>query len=290
MKIYFMETQIQIILSLLINQVRLESMLLIQFTKQYLWLAQVYKSIDYYTHTIPDYLTAPEISGTQAPSVSSDIYQLGILLMLVSFQCAQEKLDASFVKRVLENKQILESSQEVKFQKCQDSDYPHLYSACQLDLIKQMTEKDSNKRIQVQDAMKHAWFINTKDKLKIQKQYFNKCLPSLKTIIEMVEQSEQDIRRKSLQQSGINLIHQMGSIQKYEFSPYRQLQSEFSPLRKTSESQNEIVDEEHQISNLIDQLNNKQYLMLPSQYNHLNQANNQLRLIQSENNFDQFQV
>ncbi|CAK70673.1 unnamed protein product (macronuclear) [Paramecium tetraurelia] len=248
------------------------------------------KSIEYYVHTIPDYLVAPEINDTQAPSVSSDIYQLGILLLLVSFQCASEKLDGSFVQKVLKNKQFLVSSQEIKFQKCQDSDYPHLYSACQLDLIKKMTEKDPTKRIQVQDAMKHAWFINTKDKLKMQKQYFNKHLPSLKTIIEMVEQSEQDIRRKSLQQSGINFTHQMVSIQKYEFSPYRQQQPEFSPLKKTSESLNEIVDEEHQISNLIDQLNNKQYLMLPSQYNHLNQANNQLRFIQSENNLDQFQV
>ncbi|CAD8147906.1 unnamed protein product [Paramecium pentaurelia] len=246
------------------------------------------KSIDYYLHNICDYLIAPEINENQAPSVSSDIYQLGILLMLVSFYSMQDNLNPLFIQRILQNKQTLISSQEIKFQQYQNSDYPYLFSACQLELIKQMTEKDPNKRITVQDAIKHAWFINTKDKVKMQKQNFNKHLPSLKTIIEMVEQSDKDIKRKSLQST--NFIHQMVSIQKYEFSPYRQQQPEISPLKKTSESLTEIVDEEHQISDLIDQLNNKQYLMLPSQYNHLNQANNQLRLIQTENNIDQSQV
>ncbi|CAD8091641.1 unnamed protein product [Paramecium primaurelia] len=248
------------------------------------------KSIDYYVHAVPDYLHAPEIKENQIPSVCSDIYQIGIILMLVSFYGMQQKLNNSFIQRILNNKETLISQQQVKFQKCQDSDFPYLFSACQLDLIKQMTEKDPNKRIQVQDALKHAWFINTKDKIKMQKQNFNRHLPSLKTIIEMVEQSDYDIKRKSLQTTGINFIHQMVSIQKYEFSPFAQQQPELSPLRKTSESLNEVIDEEHQISNLIDQLNNKQYIMLPSQFNHFNQTKNQLRLVQTENNLDQLHI
>ncbi|CAK87779.1 unnamed protein product (macronuclear) [Paramecium tetraurelia] len=245
------------------------------------------KQIDYYLNIVPDYLLAPEINENQTPSVCSDVYQLGIILMLVSFYSISQKLNNSFIERVLNNKEILTSQQQIKFQKCQDSDFPYLFSACQLDLIMQMTESDPSKRIQVQDALKHAWFINTKDKIKTQKQNFNRDLPSLKTIIEMVEQSDYDIKRKSLQSTAINFKL---PLQKYEFSPYVQQQPELSPLRKTSESLNEVLDEEHQISNLIDQLNNKQYIMLPSQYNHFTQAKSQLRLVQTENNLDQLHI
>ncbi|CAD8096708.1 unnamed protein product [Paramecium sonneborni] len=247
------------------------------------------KSIDYYINNVPGYLIAPEINENQTPSINSDIYQLGIILMIVSFYGISQNFNNQFIKWVLNNMETFISQQEIKFQKCLDSDFPYLFSACQLDLIKKMIDKDQKKRIQVQDALKHAWFINTKDKIKMHKQHYNKNLPSLKTIIEMVEQSEYDIKRKSLQTTGFNFINQMASLQKYELSSFAQQQPASSPHRKTSESLNELIDEEHQISNLIYQLNNKQFLMLPSQNNHFNQTKNQSKLIETENNLDQFQ-
>lgn len=40
-----------------------------------------------------------------------------------------------------------------------------------------------------------------------------------------------------------------------------------SPMRKVSESQSDILDEEHEISNLIGKLNNKKFNMMPLEMN-----------------------
>ncbi|CAD8181095.1 unnamed protein product [Paramecium pentaurelia] len=251
-------------------------------------------NLDFYLNFIPKYLIAPEIQSQQdIPSVKSDIYQLGMIFLLVSFYSKGQQFNRQYISKISQTRKELIKQQEINFQKCRDSDFPNLYSACQLDLIKKMTDNDPDKRISVNDAIKHAWFINTRDKLKSQKiQSMKRNLPSLKTIIEMVEQSEQDIRRKSFQVSNVqynkNKLECATSIQHLDHSPFHQ-QQDASSLVKSFESQNEIIDEEHEISNLIFKLNNKQYNMMPSLLGHIIQDKNQYRLTQSKNHLSQFQ-
>ncbi|CAD8096196.1 unnamed protein product [Paramecium sonneborni] len=246
-------------------------------------------NLEFYLNSIPNYLLAPEIQTCQdLPSVKSDIYQLGMIFLMVSFYAKGSIFNRQYISKIFQSRKELIKQQEVNFQKCRNSDFPNLYSACQLDLIKKMIENDPDSRISVNDAIKHAWFINTKDKLKSQKiQQMNRNLPSLRTIIEMVEQSEQDIRRKSFQVSNLQCskkkLECATSIQQFDFNAFQQ-QQDTSPIAKSFESQNEIIDEEHEISNLILNLNNKQYRMMPSF-----EDKNQYQIVQPQNQLPQFQ-
>ncbi|CAD8096075.1 unnamed protein product [Paramecium sonneborni] len=251
-------------------------------------------NLDFYLNSIPNYLLAPELQSFQdLPSVKSDMYQLGMVFFLISFYSKGQIFNRQYITKMSQSKRELIKQQENNFQKCRDSDFPNLYSACQLDLIKKMIDNDPERRISVNDAIKHAWFINTKDKLKSKKiQSMNRNLPSLRTIIEMVEQSEQDIRRKSFQLSNVQyskkILECATSIQQLDFNTLQQ-QQEASPIVKSLESQNENIDEEHEISNLIYKLNNKQYFMMPSLLGHLIQDKNQYRLVQPKNHLPSFQ-
>ena len=57
----------------------------------------------------------------------------------------------------------------------------------------------------IKEATKHHWFVNVKNKIKSMKheRKRKKPLPSLRTIIELREQSEMDIRMTIIQ-SGLN--------------------------------------------------------------------------------------
>ncbi|CAD8191306.1 unnamed protein product [Paramecium pentaurelia] len=251
-------------------------------------------NLNFYLDSIPNYLIAPEILSQQdQPSVKSDIYQLGMIFLIVSFFAKGQSYNRQYISKISQSRIELIKQQEINFQQYKNSDFPYLFSACQLDLIKKMTENDPNKRISVNDALKHAWFINTKDKLKSQKQQsINRNLPSLKTIIEMVEQSEYDIRRKSLKlsiiQQGKNKLECATSLKQFDFNAFQQ-QQDANYLVKSLESQNEIIDEDHEISNLIFKLNDKQFRMMPSSLSHFIQDKNQYRLTQPNNHLTQFQ-
>ena len=66
-----------------------------------------------------------------------------------------------------------------------------------------MLNPDSAQRISLSEASKHHWFVNVKSKIKGMKieRKRKKPLPSLRTIIELREQSELDIRHTILLQN-----------------------------------------------------------------------------------------
>jgi calcium-dependent protein kinase len=77
-----------------------------------------------------------------------------------------------------------------------------------LDLLRKLLEPDASKfliiwdkRLAIKEATKHHWFVNVKSKIKSLKveRKRKKPLPSLRTIIELREMSEMDVRMTIIQ-------------------------------------------------------------------------------------------
>lgn len=70
-----------------------------------------------------------------------------------------------------------------------------LYSISQIDLMIRLLQPDPEKRPTIEETLKHHWFVNIKSKIKPKKDERKiKILPSLRTIIELREHSEIDLK------------------------------------------------------------------------------------------------
>ncbi|CAD8106018.1 unnamed protein product [Paramecium primaurelia] len=152
-------------------------------------------TLSIYKQSTPNYLIAPEIQDGINPSTQTDIYQLGVILGLITFFNYTKPFNIDYFNNQGDKlmQLILEQEKLITKQKF-SQDYPQLFSISQLDLIKRMIQPNHNLRISINDALKHVWLINNKEK-KIQK-FITKqmALPSLRTIIE-IKDSECDIKK-----------------------------------------------------------------------------------------------
>ncbi|CAD8096343.1 unnamed protein product [Paramecium primaurelia] len=148
-----------------------------------------------YIQSTPAYLIAPEIKQGITPSIQTDIYQLGMILGLLTFYNFSQTFNQNYFQQQSSCLMQLIIEQEKLILKQKESyDYPQLFSISQLDLIKRMIQPNPNLRININDALKHVWLINNKEK-KIQKLIPNQiAFPSLRTIIE-IKDSECDIKK-----------------------------------------------------------------------------------------------
>ncbi|CAK62903.1 unnamed protein product (macronuclear) [Paramecium tetraurelia] len=160
-----------------------------------------------YIHQTPNYLIAPEIHEGACPSSSTDIYQLGVILGLITFFNYTQPFKMNYYQSYAENLMELIIEQENLITKQKFSqEYPQLFSISQLDLIKKMIQPNPNLRISINDALKHVWLINNKEK-KMQKLMAKQmALPSLRTIIE-IKDSECDLKKTTNNFSEENIPH-----------------------------------------------------------------------------------
>ncbi|CAD8066441.1 unnamed protein product [Paramecium sonneborni] len=132
---------------------------------------------------------APEIKqGIAKPSVESDVYQIGIVLYFLTFYIHQKRKDERVDRIQLD---LIDKAEEYLSQLDKNTQYKYkmVYCASQLDLLRRLLDKKEN-RIRLEEAMKHHWFVNIKQKLKPKIERRKQHLPSLKTIIELCEQNE----------------------------------------------------------------------------------------------------
>lgn len=136
------------------------------------------------------------------PGILSDLYQLGVLIYMVTFfRGVDKKADPIEVyERVLKNfkldQELLEQTK--KELNCMLQSYNsshshplfiHVFASSQIDLIQKLL-----KGCRLQEAINHPWFINAKQKAKGAKKQNKIGLPSLQTIVEIKEHmSEQDV-------------------------------------------------------------------------------------------------
>ncbi|CAD8106777.1 unnamed protein product [Paramecium sonneborni] len=153
------------------------------------------KTISKYIQSTPNYLIAPEINNGINPSTQTDIYQLGIILGLITFFNYNQTFNIDYFQfQTSKLMQLIIQQEKLILKQKQSQDYPQLFSINQLDLIKRMIQPNPNLRISINDALKHVWLINNKEK-KIQKLTTQQMVfPSLRTIIE-IKDSECDIKK-----------------------------------------------------------------------------------------------
>ncbi|CAD8072234.1 unnamed protein product [Paramecium sonneborni] len=145
--------------------------------------------LDQYLSNVHESYIAPEIQqGIAKPSVESDIYQIGIVLYFLTFYVHQKRKDERVDKIQFD---LIDKAEEYLSQLDKNTQYKHkmVYCASQLDLMRRLLDKKEN-RIKLEEAIKHHWFINIKQKLKPKVERRKQHLPSLKTIIELCEQNE----------------------------------------------------------------------------------------------------
>ncbi|CAK79861.1 unnamed protein product (macronuclear) [Paramecium tetraurelia] len=152
--------------------------------------------LDQYLSNVHESYIAPEISqGIAKPSIDSDLYQIGIVLYFLTFFVHQKRKDERVdrIQMELIDKAEEHLSQLNKNTQCNNvlikDKYQMVYCASQLDLLRRLLDKKEN-RIKLEEAIKHHWFINIKQKLKPKIERRKQHLPSLKTIIELCEQNE----------------------------------------------------------------------------------------------------
>ncbi|CAD8065467.1 unnamed protein product [Paramecium primaurelia] len=152
-------------------------------------------TIDQYKKSIEINYLAPEIlEGTSNPSIETDLYQIGIVLYFLTFYIKQDKDDGKMdqIKMELINQMeeyFIEVSKIQSKQINLQQEYKMAYSPSQLDLLKRLLER-KDQRVKLEEAMKHHWFVNIKQKFKPKQERRKQHLPSLNTIIELCEQSE----------------------------------------------------------------------------------------------------
>ncbi|KAM3127740.1 hypothetical protein pb186bvf_020172 [Paramecium bursaria] len=214
---------------------------------------QFEKDIDYYICSTV--FVAPEVKNNNIePSIETDIYQVGIVLALLSLNRGQNQkyYDQTYV---LENLYDIIKQEEKLFQESKNSNYTMLYSFSQLELIKKMTNPQREYRLSLQDSIKHHWFINMKDKIKDRSNVF----PSLRTIIEI---SEHEINNKSYMQVNQNQRSKFGR----KFNPQLSIAilspHDIQQIENIQETG--IFDEEHHLGQLMGYLNQIVF-MKPSQ-------------------------
>ncbi|CAD8088327.1 unnamed protein product [Paramecium sonneborni] len=152
-------------------------------------------TLNLYKQTTQTYYLAPEIiDGISNPSINTDLFQIGVVLYYLTFYI---KLDRNFIKNDQIKMELINELEEQflnasKFQFQQmnlKQIYKMAFSASQLDLLKRLLEKQ-DQRIKLEEAMKHCWFVNIKQKFKPKYERKKQHLSSLNTIIELCEQSE----------------------------------------------------------------------------------------------------
>ncbi|CAK74626.1 unnamed protein product (macronuclear) [Paramecium tetraurelia] len=152
-------------------------------------------SIEQYKQSIELPYLAPEIlEGSSNPSIDTDLYQIGAVLYQLTFYIKSDKDDVKqdSIKMELINKmeeQFIEASKIQAKQINLQQEYKMVFSTSQLDLLKRLLEK-RDQRVKLEEAMKHHWFVNIKQKFKPKQERRKQHLPSLNTIIELCEQSE----------------------------------------------------------------------------------------------------
>ncbi|CAD8102061.1 unnamed protein product [Paramecium primaurelia] len=130
----------------------------------------------------------------QIPGIHSDLYQLGVLLYIITFytkinqdlkrKSDPYKLFLKYMKELVIKYELIDETIEVLTQmKTPDQQFVHVFSSSQLDLIKKLLSNCS-----LSDALTHQWFVNAKQKAKPHNQ--RQGLPTLKTIIELKEASD----------------------------------------------------------------------------------------------------
>ncbi|CAD8213033.1 unnamed protein product [Paramecium octaurelia] len=182
---------------------------------------KVNDKLDWILNRAVESFLAPEIFEGIAPNIATDIYALGCVLYFMTYydpkkyELTNEEKDFYTVMdsfEILTNR-IDESEQKLKVGFQQNQSKSNV-SSSQLDLLRKMLEQDSSK-LTIKDATKHHWFVNVKSKIKSLKveRKRKKPLPSLRTIIELREMSEMDVRMTIIQQqqSGLNAINHMNS-------------------------------------------------------------------------------
>ncbi|CAD8149181.1 unnamed protein product [Paramecium octaurelia] len=145
--------------------------------------------LDHYFSNVHESYIAPEIKqGIAKPSIDSDLYQIGVVFYYLTFFIHQKRKDErvdriqmELIDKAEEHLSLLDKNAQYK--------YKMVYCASQLDLLRRLLDKKEN-RIKLEDAIKHHWFINIKQKLKPKIERRKQHLPSLKTIIELCEQNE----------------------------------------------------------------------------------------------------
>ncbi|CAD8075132.1 unnamed protein product [Paramecium sonneborni] len=151
------------------------------------------ESLNIYKKITQNNYLAPEIlDGQSNPSINTDLFQIGVVLYYLTFyNKVCQKNDQ--IKMTLINELEEQFKNESKFQSQQidlKQQFKMAFSASQLDLLKRLLE-GKDQRITLDEAMKHHWFINIKQKkFKPQQEIIKQHLPSLNTIIELCEQSE----------------------------------------------------------------------------------------------------
>ncbi|CAD8195402.1 unnamed protein product [Paramecium octaurelia] len=182
---------------------------------------KVNDKLDWILNRAVESFLAPEIFEGIAPNISTDIYALGCVLYFMTYYDSKKyeiKNEDKDFYNVMDNFEIQknridESEQQLKvgFQQNQQKSK---VSSSQLDLLRKMLETDASK-LTIKEATKHHWFVNVKSKIKSLKveRKRKKPLPSLRTIIELREMSEMDVRMTIIQQqqSGLNALNHMNS-------------------------------------------------------------------------------
>ncbi|CAD8101983.1 unnamed protein product [Paramecium primaurelia] len=145
--------------------------------------------LDQYLSNVHESYIAPEIKQSNAkPSIDSDLYQIGIVLYYLTFFVHHKKKDERVDRIQFE---LIDKAEEHLSQLDKNNQYKYkmVYCASQLDLLRRLLDKKDN-RIKLEEAIKHHWFINIKQKLKPKVERRKQHLPSLKTIIELCEYNE----------------------------------------------------------------------------------------------------
>ncbi|KAM3142552.1 hypothetical protein pb186bvf_005454 [Paramecium bursaria] len=201
---------------------------------------------------------APEIFEGIAPNIQTDLYSVGCILYFMSFydpkkyEVTNEEKDYYNVMDNFEiNYQQIESSEKElskRFQ-MQNTEKPNT-SSSQLDLLRKLLEPQLAKRMTIKEATKHHWFVNVKNKIKSLKveRKRKKPLPSLRTIIELREQSEMEIRMTIIQQqsSNVNALSSKLSLtpQQSKRTLIPQMPSKLSQFVVSQKSLNSHFDDE----------------------------------------------
>ncbi|KAM3131589.1 hypothetical protein pb186bvf_016253 [Paramecium bursaria] len=164
--------------------------------------------------------TAPEIFQGQQPTIISDLYSVGAILQYLSFYSYDKDIrNFKDIVRYLDlfkiNNAIIEEHQQYLInvqQNCLPQNQNSI-SQSRIELIKKLLKTNSNERPTIQEVTKHQWFVNIKNKQKTSqiKRKVKRPLPSLRTIIELREQSEQDLRMTIIQ----SVIHVPSAFQQF---------------------------------------------------------------------------
>ncbi|KAM3132527.1 hypothetical protein pb186bvf_015340 [Paramecium bursaria] len=196
----------------------------------------------------------------KAPGLESDLYQLGGLLYMITFftrissdikvfktiLIIKKKYDANkiyqqYMKEFkIDFQMIDEYEQKLIDLQVTDSQYRHIYSSSQIDLMKKLLGQCS-----LQDALGHRWFVNAKQKSKIKRKV---GLPSLKTIIEIKELSSDYEFSRNQQQPRVSVIR--ASIDNF-----------------VQDQEDENIDEESDMERLVASL--KRYDKFPARSHHM---------------------